>query len=726
MSIINAIHKINGESRSLDQLARLPQNLIMQMVQNKEIKEEDLAPILSRKAQIADDIAKAQALQAGADQPKPTVMDTLMAKNAMAENPMPQQSQQMPQQMPQQMDPSMMAQQMPQAPEEAGVGQLPIPERTYAGGGIIAFADGGLSDDEENTDRTLIERDMAKRASKSIDGLMAGIKNIPSQIHELYTKIPKYSEELSKFAGNVPKAYESAKTEVSHAVNGAKDSFLSKIEHLESRGKEYDKYGNVLTSPKGAKGSMQVMDKTNLDPGFGVKPAQDNSLEERARVGRDYALALKDHFNGNEKLAAMAYNWGPGNVKKWLASNGSLPIPGETKKYSSHFAEGGYIPRYSGADGINYVDLYGNKVNVPMGYDDEEETTPKSKTEQKYKETPRKTIEEVLNPKKPAGPQNPFKTESTAGVTSLLPRRGGDEYSNVYPVGGAGPLGTPAADASYLNQLQMEAKKDPSYQPIQDEINNLLKKNPNLANVVQEQNKMTSQPAKVENKPATVNNQPSVDKNAMVDQYLNEYFSNQRPQGKPPTQAQKSADETYFEKIMARDAEERKRIHSSAQEDKNLALLAAGLGIMGGTSPYAFANIGQGAMQGVQALAASKGRRAAELTALGKMEANTAWQQESMKDRAVKNEILKASQLRDDFAKRENDIRAMVTKMAASNPRISALPPEQQQAMINKQIQDALSNDQYYSSLASQLGFTPRASAPAPVLNYNQKSRSVG
>lgn len=37
------------------------------------------------------------------------------------------------------------------------------------------------------------------------------------------------------------------------------------------------------------------------------------------------------------------------------------------------------------------------------------------------------------------------------------------------------------------------------------------------------------------------------------------------------------------------------------ESDKYMSLLAAGLGMMGGTSPYAAANIGQGAMQGIQA-----------------------------------------------------------------------------------------------------------------------------
>ena len=56
---------------------------------------------------------------------------------------------------------------------------------------------------------------------------------------------------------------------------------------------------------------------------------------------------------------------------------------------------------------------------------------------------------------------------------------------------------------------------------------------------------------------------------------------------------------SYLDKMIA-DADKNKN------EDKWLALLAGGLGVMGGTSPHAFANIGQGGMQGIASLLASK------------------------------------------------------------------------------------------------------------------------
>jgi len=114
---------------------------------------------------------------------------------------------------------------------------------------------------------------------------------------------------------------------------------VNAVMQAESRGQRYGKDGQLLTSPKGAKGEMQVMDKTNLDPGFGVAPARDASPDERARVGRDYLAAMVNRYP-DQSTALMAYNWGPGSVDRWLSS-GADParIPGETRAYVSKINE---------------------------------------------------------------------------------------------------------------------------------------------------------------------------------------------------------------------------------------------------------------------------------------------------------------------------------------------------------------------------------------------------
>ena len=87
------------------------------------------------------------------------------------------------------------------------------------------------------------------------------------------------------------------------------------VMHVESRGNP-----NAV-SPKGARGTMQTMPETLLDPGYGVQPARDQSPAELERVGKDYLAAMLKQY-GDPKLALAAYNWGPGNVDKALKRHG--------------------------------------------------------------------------------------------------------------------------------------------------------------------------------------------------------------------------------------------------------------------------------------------------------------------------------------------------------------------------------------------------------------------
>lgn len=91
------------------------------------------------------------------------------------------------------------------------------------------------------------------------------------------------------------------------------------VEMLESGGRRYDKSGKLLSNPESsAKGEMQVLDGTAKAPGLGVKPAQDDSPGERARVGHDYLDALLLRY-GRVDQATAAYKWGYGNVDAAIA-----------------------------------------------------------------------------------------------------------------------------------------------------------------------------------------------------------------------------------------------------------------------------------------------------------------------------------------------------------------------------------------------------------------------
>lgn len=104
----------------------------------------------------------------------------------------------------------------------------------------------------------------------------------------------------------------------------------------ESRNRERDAKGNLITSPAGAQGKMQVMPTTNTDPGFGVKAAKDSSDAERTRVGRDYLAAMLKRYGGDPAKAWAAYNWGPGNLDAAMDKYGDdwlKNAPAETRDY---------------------------------------------------------------------------------------------------------------------------------------------------------------------------------------------------------------------------------------------------------------------------------------------------------------------------------------------------------------------------------------------------------
>jgi len=132
MSILGALKQMKQQTGSLDELAGLPQTMIMQMVQSGQIPKEQLGPILNRKAELADMKARVQATNKG-DMAPMSIMEQLMAKNAQAEQP----------------------QQM----EDMGVAQLPIREDMYnerrmAGGGIVAFQNNPDQPVDENMPTT--------------------------------------------------------------------------------------------------------------------------------------------------------------------------------------------------------------------------------------------------------------------------------------------------------------------------------------------------------------------------------------------------------------------------------------------------------------------------------------------------------------------------------------------------------------------------------------------
>lgn len=105
-------------------------------------------------------------------------------------------------------------------------------------------------------------------------------------------------------------------------------------------------------SPAGARGLTQLMPGTASDLGVSDPHNADQSIPG----GTKYLKQQLDKY-GNEELALMAYNWGPGNVDNWI-KNGKdqSKVPAETRDYVQRVQ--GYKKAYATkwdplAEGVN-------------------------------------------------------------------------------------------------------------------------------------------------------------------------------------------------------------------------------------------------------------------------------------------------------------------------------------------------------------------------------------
>lgn len=104
---------------------------------------------------------------------------------------------------------------------------------------------------------------------------------------------------------------------------GVSPDLFQRVVGVESAGNER------AVSSAGARGLSQLMPGTARD--LGVDP---DNPEQNLTGGARYLKQQLDRYKGDEKLALMAYNWGPGNVDRWMnAGADPSKVPAETQEY---------------------------------------------------------------------------------------------------------------------------------------------------------------------------------------------------------------------------------------------------------------------------------------------------------------------------------------------------------------------------------------------------------
>ena len=205
MSILDAL---KTQTNSIDELAALPQAMIMQMAQKGQIREDMLAPILSRKAEMAEAVARTRALQGQGGQ-QPTVMEQIMQRNAEVETPMPE-------------------------ARAMGVAQLPMREDMFdeqrmAGGGIVAFARGDLVEEMTEEERAeYIKNNPYLQRSQAIANAPAGFVDFIKEYNPITGS--RFREGVASFFNKSPEEQAVGFRKASEAREGKRGMFSSSEE----------------------------------------------------------------------------------------------------------------------------------------------------------------------------------------------------------------------------------------------------------------------------------------------------------------------------------------------------------------------------------------------------------------------------------------------------------------------------------------------------------------
>ena len=450
---------------------------------------------------------------------------------------------------------SQIEQQVAQAPEQAPQGIDVAPSNLptqIAEGGIIGFAVGGMDDDEE--DRELEQLYGSGTDNDLIQAIVAGGGRRP--IHpSAAVQMEPMSQEVSAKGKH---KYEDL------VIKEAQRQGLPPEIAVRALYKETGNHPNPETamSKAGAYGPMQLMAGTAKQMGVDrMDPIQN------IQGGIGYLKQQYDKYQ-DPNLALMAYNAGPGRVDRALRSEkGIAGLPEETRKYVN-MAEGG-IAHFDAGGTAQAKALEALNNAMPEDYS-EYSGTPMSQSE--YYRERNLGINAIKNnlplPKAPMSEEQKALYKVAYGKVPEVPT------SPASPVAPAQSLVSSAAKEQQqdLDDASNYAVPKPVAAPSSMAISD--------PNQVGPQYSLGSPPPAAPASPvekAGINSAPAANSLAsdpIVAQYMTD-IANQRAESK-----------------------------KNAETNKYLALMQAGFGMMGGTSPYAAVNIGQGAEKGVGTYAA--------------------------------------------------------------------------------------------------------------------------
>jgi len=166
--------------------------------------------------------------------------------------------------------------------------------------------------------KQLLSSDNAEARSKGLSFYEKNRANGMFAINDI-AELDGISEKIGKEMAAVDAFNQSlAKSGISEKYDQGK--VFSRMLIQESGNSHFDKDGNVITSPAGAKGIAQLMEPTAREvlKEMGQDPDMWQRGPQNRAAGEYYFNKLAKKYNGNTTLAVMAYNAGPGAVDDFI------------------------------------------------------------------------------------------------------------------------------------------------------------------------------------------------------------------------------------------------------------------------------------------------------------------------------------------------------------------------------------------------------------------------
>ena len=462
-----------------------------------------------------------------------------------------------------------LAQAAPQeAPQQAPQGIDAAPSNLptqMAQGGILGFATGGMDDDEEDreleqlygsgTDNDLIQAIAAAGDGRSVHP-SAAIQMEP---------MPKETTAKGKHK------YEDL------VIKEAQRQGLDPAIAVHALYKETGNLPNPETamSKAGAYGPMQLMEGTAKQMGVDrMDPIQN------IQGGVGYLKQMYDKYQ-DPSLTLMAYNAGPGRVDRALKSDkGIAALPSETRKYVN-MATGG-VAHFKNEGKVSQKDY-------DTSSDLEDQSMGDAGIDNAYLQRSRGLVKGV----KDIG--TALTTPKNYDLYDLYQQNIGKPFANA----ASNFANQSKEDQAAAFNAASNARKNISFTntapPAAPDATNF-----GVTNTAWDNGNPAAAPSAA---PATPASPLSISDPSQV----GPQYSLGKPPSAAPTDnagiasapAVTSPTSDPIAELMTQIASQRAESKKNAETNKYLALMQAGFGMMGGTSPYAAVNIGQGAEKGV-------------------------------------------------------------------------------------------------------------------------------